>query len=868
MQNVLRWKEVHSHRAVVSSLAWSPSGEHLCVASFDGQVSLLESQSWACTKLVDPPRGDKLAWGAHAAWDVAGEAVAVASVSGFRLLDVTGQQIASFDGLCVRMLRARPSIGGYAWAESEGGPDFAGISDAQGASVRRIAYPGTQVRDLAWSPDGRNLAIACERGVAVTHPGMDNTADVPIIGGAHTLIWLDNSCLAVGCSDSNIRVYSWPSGVERSIPSTGNYEQFFRRPSAELLDVLEAHDDWVAQLSGPNSQGQFVSRDGHGTLCIWMPANGRHALMLSQQLSSKGQSVAVALHPNRNVIALDLEEIVSVAEYQSSVAPAIASSAATSGSPILIGKALQRAGMTGTVVHSDAISHAWDLGAERRDGDSAQLLAVTRACKEIARATKQLIELVDRCLRALWSRPEVSTAVELELLEFTAPSTSDAVGEVRRRLLALLATEIESDRPHMRAWAIAAYVGVGYLGSKEAEAAFGPDSSAHRLLIKMDEGMRRAVHVGAGLWSERRAASVAEAVKVAAQSIDRILNAHNATGGTFLRTDVPHTLILKGGGAKGLAHVGALLEVSRYYPFDRFAGTSAGAIVAVLLGAGFTPSELLAELRSINFHDKISESWLRRAWNLMTKFGLYSGDDLQNWLGDLLRQKDRRAMGPVMMTRLPVHTTVYACQPHKAVLTLDSKHASADNEPASHAARCSMSIPFYFTPTKVGGIYVFDGGLRINYPVDQVLADDPDKPFIGLYLGAPSTGLDAGRTVIQAFLQAMFEAKDTELAELHRPSTVVIDTHPIGTLDFRLSDEEKDFLVMSGRVAALRFLEDEKEIELSDRHVVEKMFADREHLQQRLVRARLRRAKGRRHIGWAVLLLTAGAVATQWVPLL
>ena len=61
----------------------------------------------------------------------------------------------------------------------------------------------------------------------------------------------------------------------------------------------------------------------------------------------------------------------------------------------------------------------------------------------------------------------------------------------------------------------------------------------------------------------------------------------------FVAGQLPYSLILKGGGIKGLALAGALVELGKYFSFDRYVGTSAGAIAAVLLAAGFKPSELV-----------------------------------------------------------------------------------------------------------------------------------------------------------------------------------------------------------------------------------------------------------------------------------
>jgi predicted acylesterase/phospholipase RssA len=57
-------------------------------------------------------------------------------------------------------------------------------------------------------------------------------------------------------------------------------------------------------------------------------------------------------------------------------------------------------------------------------------------------------------------------------------------------------------------------------------------------------------------------------------------------------TEGPRALIMKGGGIKGLTYVGALEILKERYQFNWYIGTSAGAIAAVLLGAGFSTDEL------------------------------------------------------------------------------------------------------------------------------------------------------------------------------------------------------------------------------------------------------------------------------------
>ena len=70
-------------------------------------------------------------------------------------------------------------------------------------------------------------------------------------------------------------------------------------------------------------------------------------------------------------------------------------------------------------------------------------------------------------------------------------------------------------------------------------------------------------------------------------------------------------LVLSGGGAKGLSHVGVIKALEEYnIPIDYICGTSMGAIVGSLYAAGLTPDEMLAlfKSRELRHGTKVSRS--------------------------------------------------------------------------------------------------------------------------------------------------------------------------------------------------------------------------------------------------------------------
>ncbi len=266
-------------------------------------------------------------------------------------------------------------------------------------------------------------------------------------------------------------------------------------------------------------------------------------------------------------------------------------------------------------------------------------------------------------------------------------------------------------------------------------------------------------------------------------------------------------LIMKGGGVKGLAYVGALELLRDEYSFNWFVGTSAGAISAILLAAGFSVEELRQILFEKNFQDFFDAPFYKVPTNLLFKRGMHPAKTFTDWLDKLLSEKlqtrSRVKLGDIQ-SRTGNRVTVYASQQRKKALIFDSS-----NDPdvsAAFAARCSMSIPMVFTPESEQGILAFDGGLQNNFPIRQLLDDNGEVPFISLYLGSENYQPVKEQSVLIRVLDIWMTQGEDELIDRYADQVVIIDPTPIGTLDFDLNRDEKEYLLTCGQIGALKHI--------------------------------------------------------------
>lgn len=354
-------------------------------------------------------------------------------------------------------------------------------------------------------------------------------------------------------------------------------------------------------------------------------------------------------------------------------------------------------------------------------------------------------------------------------------------------------------------------------------------------------------------------ASIAHQPTMFVVAIQATLDANELETATILKFPddiVSVALVMKGGGIKGLAYVGALEILISHYSFDRFVGTSAGAITALLLASGYETAELKTILQEKNFRDFFDAPLWRKPINLLFYGGMNQSHAFTDWLDVLLAEK-LESQGRVKLSDLPTRATVFASRTEKTALRFDSL---TDDAEAAHAARCSMSIPFIFVPQQNQGFRTFDGGLQQNYPVQKILDEDPGTKFLGMYLGPEIYKPKRNGWQLCELVSIWTESHDPEFLRRYRDQTVIIDPDPIGTLDFDLSATEKEFLIECGRVGALAHLE-----KGSSRH--QEAVAKRDTLRVEVDSIRRKRKWRKRAKRFSIVVLVAFLTWCPWSPL-
>jgi NTE family protein len=168
------------------------------------------------------------------------------------------------------------------------------------------------------------------------------------------------------------------------------------------------------------------------------------------------------------------------------------------------------------------------------------------------------------------------------------------------------------------------------------------------------------------------------------------------------KTNRPIALVLGGGGARGLAHIGVLRWLEeRSAPLDAIVGTSIGALIGGLYAAGTGVAEMEAVLRKT---DKLAVARIIRPG--FSASGLIDNERVRKFL--------KTFIGESRIEELPI--------PFRAVATdlSSGQEIVIDKGSLAEAILASIAIPALFMPVYHEGRYLVDGGLSNPLPVSVV----------------------------------------------------------------------------------------------------------------------------------------------------
>jgi NTE family protein len=319
-------------------------------------------------------------------------------------------------------------------------------------------------------------------------------------------------------------------------------------------------------------------------------------------------------------------------------------------------------------------------------------------------------------------------------------------------------------------------------------------------------------------------------------------------------------LIMKGGGIRGIAYGGALQELEKQgvlVHITRVGGTSAGAIQAALLAVGYSPESIIniinrTPVQRLNDGQFI---FIGGGSRLLRQYGWYRGDQLTKYICELVGRQTQRPN----LTLAELHQLALAQPGHYRDLYTTGTNLTLQRTQVfgyethpdmrvADAVRISMSIPLYFRavlldannkviqgqpkagqPTQV----LVDGGLLANYPL-HIFDQPPYLPAglppgttanpetLGLRLDrAEQIALDTLPTGRQALAPYDIHDFSSYIGALYTislenlnpalpgdwPRTISINTMGFRPKVKRVSAEQKEQLVASGRAGVQAFFE-------------------------------------------------------------
>jgi predicted acylesterase/phospholipase RssA len=271
-------------------------------------------------------------------------------------------------------------------------------------------------------------------------------------------------------------------------------------------------------------------------------------------------------------------------------------------------------------------------------------------------------------------------------------------------------------------------------------------------------------------------------------------------------------MYLSGGGMCAIAHVGALIELSKHIPLKaikEWMGVSAGSLVAMCICIGFTLDELYKVCIDFDFTN-IKEYDSVPGWLL--HFGIDTGEKLHKLIEACLHVKG-----------LSSDCTFKECYnkfgKSLRVVATDLNDAKSitycpmlsPNYKVVDAVRASMSYPYYFQPhlCPETGHYLADGAVISNYPLFVLPKEEHNRTLsilIRTSIQKHENLMDANlESIIMLPIKIILTERTNIEARFYDSQCIQINLGSLNILEFSFDEQTKTFIVEKGKEAVINY---------------------------------------------------------------
>ncbi|MFO1258333.1 MAG: patatin-like phospholipase family protein [Gammaproteobacteria bacterium] len=294
-------------------------------------------------------------------------------------------------------------------------------------------------------------------------------------------------------------------------------------------------------------------------------------------------------------------------------------------------------------------------------------------------------------------------------------------------------------------------------------------------------------------------------------------------------------LALEGGGAKGFLYIGVarmLEKIGQLQDFEAVAGSSVGAIAALLFATGWNSDKIGERLISLDLSKAIRGGIFSRLMapiHVEKYYGLHKAKGLTRWLEDIVEEvtgnrlatyEDWHTLKEANLDRGLKDIFTEACNYNTKLNEIFSYLSEHKDVPIAHGIRASAGFPFVFTPVEIKGSLYGDGGIQKNCPSTafdegsvankktlSIRLDDIEEiNYFEKGITPKAKKLNRPAKVFIAEIGALHKGQNFWFNESeHKNNTIFGDTLDAGTLDFKMSAEEIEGLIASGEYAVIHY---------------------------------------------------------------